>query len=161
MKVCGRCKSEKPLSAFWVDQRRGSPKSYCKECNRVAARNWRKSKPGYESERYQATKSETRERHLLRKYNVSLADYEAMLNNQGGRCAICLAPESEQFKGVFHVDHCHATGAVRGLLCRGCNHMLGVVGDNPATLMRAIAYLKRPQVAAEVIAAFMDTKVAE
>jgi hypothetical protein len=91
----------------------------------------------------------------VRKYGVTLADYQAMLEAQGGNCAICHALEADQFKGVFHVDHCHATGAVRGLLCRGCNHMLGVVGDDPAILQRAIAYLV-PQVAAEVIAAYME-----
>lgn len=92
----------------------------------------------------------------MRKYGINLSDYQRMLEQQEGICAICSAPEAEQFKGVFHVDHCHTTGQVRGLLCRGCNHMLGVVGDDPHKLLRAITYLKGPQVAAEVIGAYMD-----
>jgi hypothetical protein len=128
------------------------------DCVNAVQRVWRRSKPDYEKARYQCAKIETRERHLVRKYKVSLSDYKQMLTAQGGRCAICGAPEEQQFKGVFHVDHCHATGRVRGLLCRGCNHMLGVVKDDPAILQRAINYLPVPQVAAEVIAAFMNVR---
>jgi hypothetical protein len=102
---------------------------------------WRRSRPDYEKNRYQAVKVETRERHMVRKYGVTLADYEAMLAVQGGRCAICHVTEGSQRYGVFHVDHCHSTGRVRGLLCRGCNHMLGVVGDSVEALERAISYL--------------------
>lgn len=157
MKTCTRCKQSKPDSAFWIDRRRNKLKSVCKECSPAQAREWRARNPGFEKERYQREKVAVRERHLVRKYGVTLADYDAMLKAQGGKCAICWAPESAQFKGVFHVDHCHATGAVRGLLCRGCNHMLGVVGDDPEVLRRAIAYLV-PQVAAEVIGAYLDVR---
>ena len=156
MKRCGKCGETKPSDEFWVDRRRGQPKSKCKACSIVDSRAWRKTKPEYERTRYQAVKNETRERHLVRKYGVSLATYDAMLKAQDGKCAICLAPEEAQFKGVFHVDHCHTTGKVRGLLCRGCNHILGTVKDNPETLQRAINYLAVPQVAAEVIAAYME-----
>ncbi len=157
MKACTKCKVEKPIADFWIDRRRNKAKSTCKSCGKVQAREWRARNPGFERARYQRDKRLTRERHLVRKYGVTLADYDAMLQAQDGKCAICLSPESAQFKGVFHVDHCHATGAVRGLLCRGCNHMLGVVGDDPAVLQRAIAYLV-PQVAAEVIAAYMECR---
>lgn len=156
MKLCTGCQVEKPLDQFGIDRRRGRVMSRCKPCRTAAARAWRHSRPEYESARYQATKPETRERHLKRKYGVTLADYDRMLADQGGCCAICRKPEVQQFKGVFHVDHDHATGAVRGLLCRGCNHMLGVVGDDPAILARAIRYLV-PQVAAEIIGAYLDT----
>jgi hypothetical protein len=77
----------------------------------------------------------------VRKYGVTLADYDAMLAAQGGKCAVCLTTPDTQRYGVFHVDHCHTSGAVRGLLCRGCNNVLGVVNDDPAALARAIAYL--------------------
>jgi hypothetical protein len=131
--------------------------SRCKECRTAAAKAWRKSKPDYEKARYIALRAETRERHLKRKYGVDLAEYDRMLAQQNGRCAICSKPESEQFKGVFHVDHDHSTGVVRGLLCRGCNHMLGVVKDDPTILLKAVGYLV-PQVAAEVIGAFLDAE---
>lgn len=141
MKTCGKCKVSKQIGEFVMDRTRGRPKSHCKDCTREATKEWRKRQPDYEKTRYQLTKTQTRERHLIRKYGVSLADYERMLAEQNGCCAICRAPESEQFKGVFHVDHCHATGRVRGLLCRGCNHILGHVKDDPKTLQAAIDYL--------------------
>lgn len=140
-KVCPRCETEKPVSEFWRRRDRDGPASRCKPCSAEAQREWRRSKPDYERTRYQALKVETRERHLVRKYGVTLADYQAMLAKQGGCCAICRTTEDTQHNKVFHVDHCHATGAVRGLLCRGCNHMLGAVGDDPEALARAIAYL--------------------
>ena len=155
MKTCCKCGQDKSLDQFNSDKRRGSLLPRCKTCRAADQKRWRMEKPGYEVERYQSLKTETRERHLVRKYGVNLMDYAAMLSAQGGKCAICRASEEDQFKGVFHVDHCHATGKVRGLLCRGCNHMLGVVGDDPEILLRAVKYLV-PQVAAEVIAAYME-----
>lgn len=144
MKVCPSCKLEKPLSEYWTRRDRNAPASRCKPCSSVAQKAWRRARPDYERHRYQALKTETRERHLVRKYGVSLADYEEMLLAQGGKCAICGVGEEAQRYGVLHVDHCHRTGNVRGLLCRGCNHLLGVVSDDPAALARAIAYLGVP-----------------
>lgn len=159
MKVCTVCKQSKALSEFWPDRRRlNGLMARCKVCSREQARAYRASRPDYEKRVYAKHRLATRQRHLVRKYGLTLADYDAMLAKQGGNCAICNAPEVDQFKGVFHVDHCHSTGAVRGLLCRGCNHMLGVVGDDPLKLLRAITYLKGPQVAAEVIGAYLDCR---
>lgn len=142
MKTCPQCQSAKPLAEFHVRKSRGGqPASRCKTCSREAQRTWRSKQTDYDKRRYQIVKVETRERHLVRKYGVTLADYDAMLAAQGGRCAVCLTTPETQRYGVFHVDHCHASGAVRGLLCRGCNNVLGVVNDDPAALARAIAYL--------------------
>lgn len=144
MKTCTVCNLEKPITEFWPDRRRKNGlMARCKSCNREQFRAYRASRPNYHKEKYQKYKTETRERHLIRKYGITLDGYRAMLESQNGRCAICEAVEEDQFKRVFHVDHCHATGDVRGLLCRGCNHMLGVVGDDPAVLLRAIEYLSR------------------
>lgn len=159
MKICCRCKAEKPLTEFWPRHTRGgAPASKCKDCSRDAQREWRKRQPDYDKRRYQAVKVETRERHLVRKYGVSLADYDAMLEAQGGKCAICHTTPNTQRYGVFHVDHCHATGKVRGLLCRGCNNVLGVVGDDPAALQRAIEYLTRPELIGRAILASLQAQ---
>jgi hypothetical protein len=121
-------------------------------CSKEAQRVWSHANPDYERERYQKVKVETRERHLVRKYGVTLSDYDRMLAAQGGRCAICQCEESTQHNCVFHVDHCHSTGAVRGLLCRGCNHVLGHIKDDPEVLRSAIAYLGRAILAARAAA---------
>jgi hypothetical protein len=66
-----------------------------------------------------------------------------MFDAQGGRCAGCL---TEFCKGRReHVDHCHTTGRVRGLLCRECNLVLGYVKDDAATLSRLASYLSMPE----------------
>lgn len=65
-----------------------------------------------------------------------------MLVRQGGVCAICGGPPDGRWKR-FHVDHCHKTGRVRGLLCRKCNNGLGNFGDSVETMRKAIAYLRR------------------
>lgn len=62
-----------------------------------------------------------RERKLLRKYGISLADYDAMRAEQSYQCAICGCPEEKAKEGCLHVDHDHNTGRVRGLLCEVCN----------------------------------------
>lgn len=77
---------------------------------------------------------------LQRKYGIDLQEYERMLSDQGGKCAICDAPPNGD---SLSVDHCHSSGAVRGLLCVSCNQMLGYAKDKPTTLERAIAYLAR------------------
>lgn len=60
-----------------------------------------------------------------------------MRDAQGGLCAICLTASAE------HVDHHHATGAVRGMLCFSCNAALGHFRDEPEVLRRAADYLER------------------
>jgi hypothetical protein len=69
------------------------------------------------------------------KYGLSAAEVEAMREAQGGVCAICrTAP-------AVHVDHDHATGKVRGMLCFNCNAALGHFRDDPILFRRAVRYL--------------------
>lgn len=70
-------------------------------------------------------------------YGISAADYDAMLERQRGACAICKKSDEP-----LCVDHCHACGKVRGLLCVKCNSALGFCNDNPAHLLAAAAYLQ-------------------
>ncbi|MFF3494162.1 endonuclease VII domain-containing protein [Streptomyces sp. NPDC002795] len=61
---------------------------------------------------------------------------DEMIASQMGVCVICLnAP-------AVHVDHCHETGRVRGVLCFNCNSAIGKLGDDPDTVRRATAYLE-------------------
>jgi hypothetical protein len=75
--------------------------------------------------------------YLQRRYGLSRADYDALLKRQGGVCAIC-AKRSEK---TLCVDHCHATGTIRGLLCPKCNRGLGYLADDQSALIAALAYL--------------------
>lgn len=78
--------------------------------------------------------------NLRRVYGITTADYEALLAGQGGRCAICGTTEPKG-KGRFHVDHCHESNVVRGLLCHHCNLGLGNFKDDTERLRGAISYL--------------------
>src|SRR5262245_1472158 len=90
---------------------------------------------------YQARKDANDPSHrggeLRRRYGLSAAEYEALLDKQGGVCAICRKRSKER----LCVDHCHLTGTIRGLLCRKCNTALGYLKDDQASLVAALAYL--------------------
>lgn len=97
----------------------------------------------------------SREAHLKRAYGLSLEQYDAILEAQGGRCAICGSDDphvgrrpivngyrTQTAPAYFAVDHDHATGKVRGLLCSRCNRALGGFQDDLHTLLIAVAYLE-------------------
>lgn len=77
-------------------------------------------------------------------YGITIEDYEKMLFLQGGGCAICgsSTPNSKRAKR-FSIDHCHKTGAVRGLLCMQCNMAVGLLGDDPELCNKAAEYLRK------------------
>jgi len=82
-----------------------------------------------------------RKSHLKRKYGLTVEEYDAMLAAQGGVCAICRRPPRDG--SALHVDHDHATGEVRGLLCFTCNNALGDLGDEVERAVQVLAYLDR------------------
>jgi hypothetical protein len=78
----------------------------------------------------------------LRKYGLTEADWDRMLTEQGGRCAICRTDTPGGRGERWHIDHSHATDKVRGLLCHNCNVGIGNFKDDPALLDSAAAYLR-------------------
>jgi len=84
----------------------------------------------------------------LASYGLTPTQYDARVTLQGGRCAICQTiPQGGGRRGTLHVDHDHASGAVRGLLCVDCNLILGKSHDSPEQLRAAAAYLDQWAVA--------------
>ena len=138
MRTCTKCLTPKPLTAFWRDKRRKSGlQARCSACRHREIAEWRKRQPGYDKRRYWKDPIRERERHLVRKYGITLARYDEMFSAQGGKCAVC----SKTQQRAFDVDHDHATGVVRGLLCTSCNRMIGHAGDSETNLRRAADYL--------------------
>lgn len=137
-KLCGGCNRILPIESFsWNAHVNG--KSYrgsrCRECRAKAASEW-KNKPG------------NAKRARLRRYGISLDEYNTLLAFQNGKCAICGSTKSAARFGKTNdldVDHCHKTGKVRGLLCSTCNNGLGCFKDDPELLHKAIAYLAKSQ----------------
>ena len=85
-----------------------------------------------------AVRASERRREIKHCYGFAAADYDAALLRQGGLCAICRKPYAK----TLCIDHCHATGKFRGLLCRKCNFVLGLCGDDPDVAEAAAAYLR-------------------
>lgn len=80
--------------------------------------------------------AEGRAGHLKRSYGMTEAERAELLASQKGLCAICLK------EPAVHVDHCHKTGKVRGVLCFNCNSAIGKLSDDPDIVRRAAAYLE-------------------
>jgi hypothetical protein len=81
-----------------------------------------------------------REYRLRSKYGISLEDHDRMFASQGRCCAICRSDDPGSY-GRWQTDHCHKTGAVRGILCQPCNTALGFVRDSIPVLENMIEYL--------------------
>ncbi|HVW80226.1 MAG TPA: endonuclease VII domain-containing protein [Mycobacteriales bacterium] len=122
---CSDCQTAKPLSEFPRNRSDSiGYASYCKPCHNKRGRENRIKHHG-----------STRDYHLRRRYGIDSADFDRMLAAQGGVCAACRKAEPR------HVDHDHATGAVRGLLCFNCNQALGNVRDDVYVMRGLMAYL--------------------
>lgn len=134
MKKCQQCNLTKPLDQFKLVSPRRVPMRFCLDCY---TDNRRKSRSGEKP-------FNSRNDGLTRTYGITLEDYDRMLQDQNGRCAICCSSNHKGAARTSHwcVDHCHSTGKVRGLLCHACNRALGNFGDSIESLERAILYLK-------------------
>jgi CRISPR/Cas system-associated protein Cas10 (large subunit of type III CRISPR-Cas system) len=161
MKRCRVCGELKPLDAFY--RARGMKDGYrgeCKPCFKASAKarydsptavarakQWRVDN----RERHRAYQAEYRARperkramrdlYYRRTFGLSADDVDAMLEAQGGGCAIC-GTKPERLASL-HVDHCHGSGRIRGLLCLNCNQGIGKLGEDPERLRRAAEYLTR------------------
>lgn len=149
-KVCGKCGEEKPAAEFRRRDDGRTLRSYCIVCDRAynaeKSRRFWKAHPELAEKRHLDNRSVV----LRLKYGLKLEDYDAMLEAQGGGCAIChaTAPGRMTASGrprdrYFAIDHDHVTGQVRGLLCDRCNRGIGLLRDDADTLESAAAYLRR------------------
>lgn len=161
-KACAGCGNVKSLDDYHASVNTIDGKqSRCKACKLDANRAWRKANKGKVSkckrnyavrnwaairkyqQDYMSTRkveaAEYRRRwNLSKRYGITVDCFAEMLDSQGGACAVCGKTGSRQV-----VDHDHATGKVRGILCVRCNVSIGGLGDNVEGLLRAIRYLEK------------------
>ena len=100
----------------------------------------------YSKQRYASDPNYYRRAELKRKFGITLEQYEDMLREQNGACAICCQPETALRKNrvlALAVDHNHRTGENRGLLCTACNIGIGSLAESPERLYAAIAYINK------------------
>lgn len=150
-RMCYRCGVAKARREF-----NSATASYCTDCKNAYERAWAKNNPERCAEykrrsiaKAAASDPDFYRKLTLRKFRMSLGEYERLLADQGGRCAICRI-DSPGGRGAWHVDHdrscCPSAKScgecVRGLLCTNCNLMLGHAKDEPTVLVAALNYLK-------------------
>ncbi len=151
-RLCCRCKRVKPLKEYNTDRGTGGLNGLhraCRECQREKGRI-------YYGKNRERIKAQTRKRHdkdrlrpqyvrrersqrYRRNYGITVKQYDQMVEDQNGTCAICGFSE---FNKRLAVDHDHITGQIRGLLCAGCNTRLGIL-ENDEFCTKAKKYLRR------------------
>jgi len=80
-------------------------------------------------------------KRIEKEYGLSAHQYYALVNSRNSSCEICGTCYEDSFS--LHIDHCHNTGMVRGLLCSKCNQGIGLLGDSVDSLKKAIEYLSK------------------
>lgn len=142
-KTCSKCKKELPLSKFWFQNKdTGQRMSACRDCgknrcswyrnNNRELLNEKRKKHYYKNQEDNILKArEHRKKYpektfatnIKTRFGLTIDEYNTMLKNQNGGCAICEMKHNHNRR--FCIDHCHKTNTVRGLLCNGCNTGLG------------------------------------
>ncbi len=127
--LCGKCGEPRIADKLKRDKLRKHGKAdWCGRCY---------SRHAYKIRNGRVASSTKRKWNVKARYGVTPQDVEEMVAAQKGTCAICTTE-----LGNYHIDHCHATGAVRGLLCSFCNRSLKIVEDDRLH-KAAVAYLRR------------------
>jgi F420-0:gamma-glutamyl ligase-like protein len=108
--------------------------TFCKKCSSAKSKKWAIDNPN-------VWERQKRKSHLKKKYGITIDDYDKMVIQQNNSCAICegVLIDSRGFRP--HVDHCHETGKVRGVLCGDCNKALGMFKDSIERIQKAYNYL--------------------
>jgi transcription elongation factor Elf1 len=131
-KKCFRCGIVRKVSEFSKDKQRNDGLAfYCRLCKKELKQN--------------VTPQQHRINNYKHLYGMTVDDYDKMLLDQGGKCAICGSSNPGRNYNYFAVDHNHTTGQVRALLCTRCNTALGMWDDQSNLLDAAAAYLRKYQ----------------
>lgn len=154
---CNGCNTTKPISEFSKDRWRKAGFTFkCKICRAKQTKNWVKNNPEKVKEANFKSKEKrknfysseegilsSRKAHLKRMYDITIEQYNEMSEAQNHKCMICGGTEMNYKNKVLCVDHNHATGKVRGLLCGLCNSGLGKFKENKQLLLNTIKYLEK------------------
>lgn len=153
--TCYTCGKKKATCEFSKNRTKASGHdSMCKKCRKSYYKNKNYFQKNYQKNKHRklaAAKKRYDEkgpiiRHERRRqlYGIDPQQYLDLLEKQKGLCAICSNPAGYFLNGkprALSLDHDHATGRIRGLLCSKCNFAIGLMQDNPVLLKKAAGYL--------------------
>jgi len=140
-RTCIKCGEDKELKEFYNSRRKQDNyeerrTTECKKCSR-------EQRVGH----YHKNKQKLLDYHMFRNYGLTREDYDKMLDDQGGTCAICNKKNEAKTMNKelrkLSVDHDHDTGEIRGLLCMNCNFGVGNFKDSIEILKKVIKYLEK------------------
>ena len=142
MKRCYKCQEVKPLSGFHRHKKaKDGHAGSCKVCTNKASKAWACANHDrvvqYRKDNLKKFVEQNKWRYRMKKYGLTKDQFFSIRERQDNRCKIC----ATKFIREPHVDHCHTTDKVRGLLCSKCNTALGLVNDSPEILNSMIVYL--------------------
>ena len=149
MKICPSCNEEKEQTDFYKSK--SNPHGYryhCKTCDKRRANKW--NKENVEKIKNKEDGDYHRKRTCQR-HGITLEIFKNLLKQPGNKCPVCLCNMPWESAKHITIDHDHSCcdgpyscgKCVRGLLCQMCNKGIGQLGENPATLQRALNYLTR------------------
>jgi Autographiviridae endonuclease VII len=107
----------------------------CRKCNTAKASAWNKANTN-------ARRLNVMKYRYKIKYGITIEQRDQLFRGQGSRCGCCGSLDGGPAYG-WAVDHCHATGKVRGVVCSSCNTMLGFAKDSAERLQAGINYLNK------------------
>ena len=150
-KQCSKCGKNKSIQEFNKRSKTSEARqSRCKLCCSSYSKSYTINNSKQLNKNYKRWNSDNpgwrKDKRLQKMYGITLAQYEAMILSQDGKCAICKQPETTVHAKTGEtselcVDHCHKTGKVRGLLCNSCNRGIGNLRDNASFCYAAGDYL--------------------
>jgi len=126
LQLCRNGHEKSADNLYVYTTKRGKTYGFCRACRAVRREGHREWHRDY---------------MLMRRYQLTRQERSDILVSQDGLCAICYT------RPAIAVDHDHETGKVRGMLCKGCNTAIGVIGDTPEALENVLEYLTREDIA--------------
>lgn len=150
-RVCTKCGAKFP------QEEKVGKSGRCKKCRAARQREYRakdREKTNAEHRAYaklyrkkypEKQKAQDYRAHLMKNYSITPEEVDALIAQQEEKCLLCGIPLGLAKRTLYHIDHCHETGKVRGILCNKCNRGLGFFNDSPAKLRRAILYLSKSE----------------
>ncbi|WP_353843597.1 endonuclease domain-containing protein [Mesorhizobium sp.] len=144
-KLCRVCDELKPIERFSrKKESKDGLQSRCKDCHAAYSReHWYPANREKQKTAAQTWRDGNKSRIIAQRYGATVSEVEFVQERSFGKCEVCGTD------GDLHLDHCHDSGIVRGMLCCGCNTLLGRMGDTAVAVMNTankfVAYLSMTQ----------------